>query len=111
LGKADAVRKGNQWRTWPRKPDVDEESSRIGHARTALGVAKVITNDYVQIGNFYQPFIDVLIDPEPLGTKAQAQDLTGVAAADEKLKTDTTKAVSLDKAPGVPVEVDSFLHD
>ena len=111
LAKADAGLKENQWLTVLRKSDIDKESTRIGHARKALGVAKVITNDYVQIGNFYQAFFDVLIDFETLGTKAQAQDLTGVAAADEKLKTDTTKAVSLDKAPGVPVEVDSFLHD
>ena len=111
LAKADAGLKENQWLTVLRKSDIDKESTRIGHARKALATAKVITNDYVQIGNFYQAFFDVLIDFETLGTKAQAQDLTGVAAADEKLKTDTTKAVSLDKAPGVPLEVDTFLHD
>ena len=99
LATADAGLKENQWLTLLRKGEMDKESTRIGHARKALKAAKTITADYVQIGTFYQAFFDVLIDEYTLGTKAQAQDLTGVAAADEKLKTDVAKAITLDKAP------------
>jgi hypothetical protein len=111
LAKADDGLKENQWLTVLRKSDIDKQSTRIGHARKALATAKVITSDYVQVGNFFQAFYDLLIDFDTLGAKAQAQDLTGVAAADEKLKTDTTKAISLDKAPGIPAEMDQFLQD
>ena len=111
LAKADSGLKENQWLTLLRRGDIDKESTRIGHARKALAAARVITADYVQFGTFYQSFFDVLIDEYTLGTKAQAQDLTGVAAADEKLKTDVAKAISLDKAPGVPAAVDGFLKD
>ena len=111
LATADQGLKENQWLTLLRKGEMDKESTRIGHARKALAAAKTITADYVQIGTFYQAFFDVLIDEYTLGTKAQAQDLTGVAAADEKLKTDVAKAITLDKAPGVPTAVDGFLKD
>jgi hypothetical protein len=101
----------NQWLTVIRKPDIDKSSARLGHARKALSIAKEITADYVKIGTFYEAFFDVAIDAETLGTKAQASDLTGASAADEKLKTDVAKAISLDKAPGLPPEFDSFLKD
>src|SRR5436190_877382 len=38
LAKADAGLKENQWLTLLRKSDIDKESTRIGHARKALGV-------------------------------------------------------------------------
>lgn len=111
LAQAQSSLQENQWLTVIRKGDMDKAQTRIGHERKALALAKTITADYVQVGTFYQTFFDVAIDVDTLGTKAQAADITGASAADEKLKTDTAKAISQDKAPGLPPEMDTFLQD
>lgn len=111
LAQAQSNLQEGQWLTVVRKGDIDKAQTRIGHERKALALAKTITADYVQIGTFYQTFFDVAIDVDTLGTKAQAADITGASAADEKLKTDTAKAITEDKAPGLPPEMDTFLQD
>jgi hypothetical protein len=111
LASADSGLKENQWLTVLSRSELDKESAKIGHERKALAAAKVLTADYVQIGNFYQAFADVLIDFDTLGTKAQAKDLSGAAAASAQLNTDAAKAISLDKAPGLPAEIDTLLHE
>jgi hypothetical protein len=111
LASADAGLKENQWLTVLSRSQLDKESAKIGHERKALAAAKVLTADYVEIGNFYEAFADVFIDFDALATKAQGHDVSGAAAASDKLKTDTTKAISLDKAPGLPAEVDTLLHN
>jgi hypothetical protein len=111
LQQADSGLHENAWLTLVRKNDIDKASTRLAHERNALAVAKEITADYVQIGTFYQTFFDVAIDVQDLGTKAQASDISGASAADEKLKTDVAKAISEDKAPGLPTTMDTFLKD
>ena len=110
LVKADAGLKENQWLTVVSKPNLDKASTRIGHLRKALADAKVITADYVQIGTFYQSLVDVVIDIDAVGTAAQAKDIPGATTANNKLKADTDKAISLDKAAGLPAEMDAFLQ-
>ena len=109
LASADASLKQNQWLTPLSRSRLDHASARIAHLRAALAAAKSITADYVQIGTFFQSFFDTLVDLDTLGTKSQATDLTGSAAADASLKTDVAKAIQLDKAPGLPAEMDSVL--
>ena len=111
LAGADASLHENSWLTVLSRSELDKESTKIGHERKALAAARVLTADYVQIGNFYQSFADVFIDFDALAAKAQASDLTGAAAASDKLKTDAAKAISLDKAPGLPAEIDTLMHD
>ena len=111
LAQAQSKLNQSQWLTLTRKSDIDKELARIDHLRKALSIGKQITADYVQVGTFYEAFFDVAVDADTLGNKAQAGDVTGASAADEKLKTDTAKAISLDKAPGMPAEFDAFLHD
>ena len=111
LAKADASLHENSWLTVLAHSDLDKYSTKIGHERSALKAAKTLTTDYVQIGAFYQAFADVGIDFETLAAKAQATDISGAAAASDKLKTDTNKAIGLDKAPGLPADIDTLLHD
>ena len=111
LGSADTGLHDNSWLTVLSRSELDKESAKIGHERKALAAARVLTADYVEIGNFYQSFADVFIDFDNLATKAQASDLTGAAAASDKLKTDAAKAITLDKAPGLPAEIDTLMHD
>jgi hypothetical protein len=113
LVKADSDLKQNQWLTAISRSDLDKMSTRIGHMRKALADAKTITADYVQLGMFYQTFLTVALDFDTLGTQFQSTsaDLTAYAATLDKLKNDTTKAIAQDKAPGLPVDIDTFLKN
>jgi hypothetical protein len=111
LAKAEDSLNENSWLTLLRKPDIDKADTRIEHLRKALAVAKTLTADYVQVGTFENALLDVIVDLDDLTAKAQATDLNGATAADEKLKTDVDKAISLDKAPGMPTEMDTLLQD
>ena len=101
----------DQWLTLVSRSRLDKRSAKIGHLRNALAKAKVITADYVQDGPFYDAFFDMGADLEVLGTKAQASDFPAMGAANEKLKTDTAKAVQLENAPGLSPEMVSMLKD
>ena len=111
LTTADTGLHENSWLTTLSRSKLDRESSRLQHARAALALAKTITADYVQIGTFYQSLFDTTIDLVNLGTKAQASDFVGAAAANETLKSDVAKAIQLDKAPGIPPDMDALLLD
>jgi len=111
LAVADASLKESQWLTVLSRSRLDTESTRIGHIRASLAIAKTITSDYVQIGTFFQALYATSIDLETLGTKSSASDLTGAAAADVTLKADVAKAIQLDKAPGLPPAMDTALVD
>lgn len=111
LADADASLKQNSWLTLVSKSSLDKMSTKIGHLRNALAAAKEISADYVQLGTFYETLADAIGDLDTFTTKAQASDFTGATAAIEKLKTDTAKAITQDKAPGLPPEADTFLKD
>lgn len=111
LATASASLNENTWLTALRKPDIDKAQTRITHLRNALAVAKTLTADYVQVGNFEQALLNVTTDLEDLGAKAQATDLNGADTADQKLKADVDKATSLDKAPGMPASMDQLMQD
>src|SRR5256714_2046129 len=108
LSSAESDLKSNQWLTVISKSDIDKMSTRNGRMRKALADGKTISADYVQIGAFYQAFLDMAADFDTAGS-ASSSDLTALAAAIQKLKTDTAKAISLDKAPGLPPDIDAFL--
>ena len=111
LAKAEDSLNDNSWLTLLRKPDIDKMHTRIEHLRKALAIAKTLTSDYVQVGTFENALLDVIVDLDDLSAKAQATDLNGATTADGKLKTDVDKAISLDKAPGMPAEMDTLLQD
>ncbi|HKW59664.1 MAG TPA: hypothetical protein VJR46_07920 [Candidatus Dormibacteraeota bacterium] len=111
LAGADNSLKENSWLTVLSRSDLDKYSAKIGHERKALATAKTLTTDYVQLYNFYGAVVDVFIDLDTIDSKASAHDLVGAAAASEKMKTDATKAMSLDKAPGLPAEMDGLMKD
>ncbi len=110
LAAASSSLDQNSWLTVLRKPDIDKAHSRIDHLRKALALAKTLTADYVQVGNFEQALLDVVSDLDDLSAKASASDLTGADTADQKLKADIDKAISLDKAPGLPATMDQLLQ-
>ena len=108
LSKASNDLQQNSWLTAINKSEIDKTTTRIGHLRKALGDAKVVTADYVQLGTFYESFYDMLIDFDAIGSQSNASALSAGVA---KIKTDVGKAISQDKAPGLPADMDSFLKD
>lgn len=110
LSDADAQLKSDQWLTALSRSRLDKQSKKDGYLLAALADSKQIADDYVAVGPFLDAFLDVTVDVEELGTKAAAKDFSGLAAANEKLKPDLAKAIQADKAPGLPPEVDTFLH-
>jgi hypothetical protein len=111
LASADAGLKNNSWLTLLSRSELDKYSAKIGHERKALSSARVLTADYVQLFNFYSAIADVFIDLDAIDQKAQAHDLAGAATASAKMQTDATKAISLDKAPGLPADMDGLVKD
>lgn len=111
LAAAQDQLKTDQWLTAVRRSDLDRANARIGHERKALAYARTITADYVQVGAFFDAFFDMAADFDTLSAKANAGDFSGMTAANEKIKADVAKTIQLDKAPGIPVEMDSFLKD
>jgi len=108
LAKASGDLQQNQWLTAINRSEIDKANARIGHLRKALGDAKVVTADYVQLGTFYESFYDLLIDFDAIGAQSGT---SGLGAAVDKIKTDVGKAISQDKAPGLPTDMDAFLKD
>jgi hypothetical protein len=111
LASADSDLNQNQWLTLINKSRFDNAHAKITHLRKSLSDAKTLTADYVQLGNFLAAFLDVGIDSGNADTKLGSNDLIGGSAALQQLKADTAKAISLDKAPGLPPEMDAFLKD
>jgi hypothetical protein len=111
LSDADSGLKQNSWLTVISKSGLDRWSTKIGHLEKALDSAKTISAGYVQVGTFYETVVDVIADLDTMTTKAEAQDLAGAQTAIAQLKTDTAKAISEDKAPGLPAEADTFMKD
>jgi hypothetical protein len=111
LASAQDNLKNNSWLTALRRSSLDQKSAKIAHWRNALGSAKTITTDLVQLGTFLQSYDDALIDLDNVLTKGNNSDFTGTAAALGSLKTDIAKAISLAGAPGLPPDMKAFLTD
>jgi hypothetical protein len=111
LSDADSGLKQNSWLTVISKSGLDRWSTKIGHVEKALDSAKTISAGYVQVGTFYETVADVIGDLDTMATKVEAQDLAGAQTAIAQLKADAGKAISEDKAPGLPAEADTFMKD
>ena len=111
LAQADTGLKQNSWLTVLSKPSLDQRSAKIEDLRAALAAAKTIVTDYQQYGGFTLALLDCVNDLVNLETAGQNRDLSGMATASSSIKTDATKAIGLDHAPGLAPEVDTFMHD
>ncbi|HVH65766.1 MAG TPA: hypothetical protein VM674_06980, partial [Candidatus Acidoferrum sp.] len=107
LTSADTQLRNEGWLTVFSRSRLDRQSKKDGYLLAALADSKKISDDYVQVGPFLDAFLDVTIDVENIGTKATAKDISGMSAANEKLKADIAKAIQTDKAPGMPPEMDT----
>jgi hypothetical protein len=108
LASASAGLSENQWLTALSRSSLDKESTKIGYARQALGVAKTILADSIQYANFYAAVDQVFIDFYNLG-KTDSSNISAIVAAVATLKADIAKAIPLDQAPGVSPQMASLM--
>ena len=111
LASADSKLKENSWLTALASSSLNKQSTKIGYLRSAVGVAKTITTDYVQYGNFNIAVLAVVDDLITLTDAADASDIAGATAAVTTMKADVAKAIPLDHAPGLPSDADSFMQN
>ena len=111
LVSARASLQAQEWLTALNRSGLDREAARIDHARKALSNAKSVAADYVKDGEFFQTFLDSLLDLDGILTQSSNGDIAGAKAGLPKLKTDVDNALRLSTAPGLPSEVHSLMLD
>src|SRR5439155_12959813 len=84
---------------------------RLDHAQKALASAKIVSEDYVQDGQFLQSFMDVILDLDKLSASASASDLAGAKAVVATLKTHVDAATQQSTAPGLPTQMHALMVD
>ena len=109
LAKADAGLRENSWLTALSKSSLDKESNQIGYARAALAIARTILADSIQYGTFWQALDQANIDGDALDKAITASDANAIVSALSQLKSDVSKAIGLDTAPGLPTDMDGYL--
>jgi hypothetical protein len=111
LSAAGDTLQEQQWLTLFSRDQLTREADRIRHGRKALADQKTITGDYIQLGQYYQAFLDGNTDLLNLATKLRANDVTATFAALTSLKIDAAKGLQLSSAPGLPAEVKQYQTD
>lgn len=111
LVSARAGLEAQKWLTAFSRNGLDRESARIDHARKALSNARSIALDYAKDGEFFQAFLDSLLDLDGTLTLSSNGDTAGAKATLPKLKTHVDSALQLSTAPGLPSEVHTLMVD
>jgi hypothetical protein len=111
LVSAKAGLEAQKWLTAFNRSGLDREAARIDHARKALSNAKSVAADYVKDGEFFQAFLDSLLDLDGVLTQSSNGDIAAAKAALPKLKADVDNGLRLSMAPGLPSEVHSLMLD
>jgi hypothetical protein len=102
---------GQKWLSAFSRNGLDRESARIDYARKALSNAKSIAADYAKDGEFFQAFLDSLLDLDRTLTLYSNGDVAAAKANLPKLKTHVDSALQLSAAPGLPSEVHALMVD
>ncbi|GAC1686833.1 MAG: hypothetical protein PVS2B1_07340 [Candidatus Dormibacteraceae bacterium] len=111
LVSARAGLASHQWLTAFSRSGLDREAARIDHARKALSNAKSISADYVKDGEFFQAFLETMVDLEKFLNETGAGDLNAARASLPGMKAHVDNALQLSTGPGLPPEVHSLMVD
>lgn len=109
LASANSSLSENSWLTALSSSSLNKESQQLTDARAALAIAKTIVTDSVQFGNFMQAFDDANIDNANLNKDVDNNDGSAIVSDLSSLKSHLSTAITLDKAPGLPPEMDTYL--
>jgi hypothetical protein len=101
----------SRWLTLAGHGTMDRESARVGHARNALGAARMIAADQVLDGHFWHALYTALGELDTLNNQAGSGDYASAKTTQAKLQTDVAQAVQQSTAPGLPPELHSLMVD
>ena len=109
LAAADSGLRQQQWLTLVRRGNLDSESSRIAHARTALDAAGSIAADRVKEGKFEVALGTAVADFEGVLTDFDSKDFVAAVTAANKMQTDAASALGLTSDKQFPPEVHDYV--
>ena len=98
-----------RWLAMVSHSSLDDESSRLGHARAALAAARTVSADEVLDGNFWHPLYSSLVDLGTLTTQSNAGDVAGETATLATMKSDVAETVKQSTAPGLPADLQALM--
>jgi hypothetical protein len=101
----------SRWLTLAGHSTVDRESARVGHARNALGAARMIAADQMLDGHFWHALYTALGELDTLNNQAGSGDYASAKSTQAKLQTDVAQAVQQSTAPGLPPDLHSLMVD
>jgi hypothetical protein len=100
-----------RWMAMVSRGSLDDESSRLGHARAALAAARTVSTDEVLDGSFWHPLYSSLVDLGTLTTQSNAGDVAGETATLATMKSDVAETVKQSTAPGLPADLQALMVD
>jgi len=106
-GQLDASR----WLTLVGHSSVVRESARVGHARNALGAARMIAADQVLDGHFWHSLYTALAELDTLNNQAGSGDYASAKSTLVRMQTDVVQAVQESTAPGLPPDLHALMVD
>jgi len=101
----------SRWLTLAGHGTMDREAARVGHARNALGAARMIAADQVLDGHFWHALYTALGELDTLNNQAGSGDYASAKTTQAKLQTDVAQAVQESTAPGLPPDLHSLMVD
>lgn len=110
LAAAGSALQEDRWLTVLSRSSLDRAASRVFAERKVLGDARTIMADYVQMDTFAVALFDVDVDADGITAASKAKDVHGIEVAIGQLRSDIAKAKSLDRAPGLPPQVDRLMR-
>ena len=111
LATARASLSERQWLTTFARSNLDNEATRIDHARKALSIAKTAAAGYVQDGHFFQTYFDAQIDFQMFSTQIATADFAGANTTLSNMKTHVDNGLQLSTAAGLPTELHALMGD
>ncbi len=101
----------NRWLAVMGRSNVNQESTRVGHARLALAAARTIASDQALDGHFWHSLYTALGDLDTLNSQSAAGDLTSARSTLTTMQADTNQAVQQSSSPGLPADLHDLMVD
>jgi hypothetical protein len=111
LRDAEARLRAQPWLTMVRGSSVERASTRVGHAREAMAIARSMAADQISAGRFWQALYGALADLGTLGRQHDGADLAGAHSSVAQMKVHADQAAQLSTSRGMPPEMAALSAD
>ena len=101
----------SSWLAMVDRSNLDKEASRIGHARNALGAARIVAADKVLEGKFWHSVYSGLGDLGKLNGQISSGDLASARSTLATMRSDIDHAASQSSAEPLPAELGGLVKD